>query len=190
MMPNRTKNILLLIVAGEAVFFLPFVLVRIFRPTYLDVFQLTNFELGSCFTVYGVVAMLSYALGGPLADRFRAATLMALAIWFTAIGGVVQLTVTSVDGLRVLYGFWGFTTIFLFWSALIKATRMWGAAEAQGTAFGLLDGGRGMVAVLIGVFGVSLFAIGLPGETVESSPAQQERALQQVILSVSVCWAR
>ena len=62
--------LVLLILAGEAVFILPFVLPRIFRPTVLDVFQLTNVELGFCFSVYGLVAMVSYLFGGPLADRY------------------------------------------------------------------------------------------------------------------------
>ena len=32
----------------------------------LDVFGLTNLELGISFSVYGVVAMLAYFVGGPL----------------------------------------------------------------------------------------------------------------------------
>ncbi|MBA22367.1 MAG: MFS transporter, partial [Flavobacteriales bacterium] len=45
-------QILLLILAGESIFILPFVLARIFRPTFLDVFELTNLQLGSCFSIY------------------------------------------------------------------------------------------------------------------------------------------
>ena len=41
--------LLLLILAGEAVFILPFVLPRVFRPTVLDVFGVDNTELGLCF---------------------------------------------------------------------------------------------------------------------------------------------
>jgi len=71
--------ILLLIVAGEAVFILRFVLARVFRPTFLDVFQLTNLELGTCFSVYGIIAFVSYLFGGPYADRFPPRKLMAIA---------------------------------------------------------------------------------------------------------------
>ena len=38
-----------LIAAGEAVFLLPFVLARVFRPTFLDVFGVTNLQLGTVF---------------------------------------------------------------------------------------------------------------------------------------------
>ena len=50
----------ILILAGESVFFLPYVLSRIFRPTVLEVFQINNVELGLCFSVYGIVAILSF----------------------------------------------------------------------------------------------------------------------------------
>ncbi len=55
----------LLILAGESVFILPFVLQRVFRPTVLEVFDLDNLQLGLCFSVYGIVALLSYLFGGP-----------------------------------------------------------------------------------------------------------------------------
>jgi hypothetical protein len=60
MAKSITKNkffvLILLILSGEFIYFLPYVLSRVFRPTFLDVFQLNNFQLGSLFSVYGVVA--------------------------------------------------------------------------------------------------------------------------------------
>jgi len=41
---QRIIAMLALVIAGETIFFLPFVLVRVFRPTLLVVFDLTNFE--------------------------------------------------------------------------------------------------------------------------------------------------
>ena len=67
---DRAMFIGCLIVAGEAVFSLPFHVARFFRPTVLQVFGFTNTELGAVQAVYGVVAMLAYFPGGLLADRF------------------------------------------------------------------------------------------------------------------------
>ena len=67
---RRIISLSVIVVSGEAIFLLPFVVPRVFRPTLLDVFQITNLELGTAFSLYGVVAMLSYFPGGPLADRF------------------------------------------------------------------------------------------------------------------------
>ncbi len=147
----------LLILAGESVFVLPFVLSRVFRPTVLRAFDLDNVELGLCFSVYGIVALLSYLFGGPLADKYPPRKLIALALWMTAGGGLVYATFPGFNVLQVLYAYWGFTTIFLFWAPMIKATRVWGGATSQGKAFGFLDGGRGLVGALFGIMWVFIF---------------------------------
>jgi len=148
-----------LVLAGEGVFFLPFVLARIFRPTLLQVFDITNFELGAAFSVYGIVAMLSYFFGGPLADRFQSRNLMSLALVLTAIGGIYMYYLPDYSGLLWLYGFYGFTTIFLFWAAMIKAVRVWAGDDFQGRGFGWLDGGRGIAAALIGTITLVVFSL-------------------------------
>ena len=83
---RRAITLFTLVVAGETIFFLPFVLARIFRPTLLEYFSITNTELGIWFSVYGVVAMGAYLVGGSLADRFSARKLMVLALWLTSAG--------------------------------------------------------------------------------------------------------
>lgn len=171
-----------LIVAGETVFVLPFVVARVFRPTLLQVFELSNLQLGTAFSAYGMVAMLSYLFGGPLADRYAARGLISVALLATAAGGALFATIPSAPTLTALYAFWGLTSIFLFWAALIRATREWGGANAQGRAFGWLDGGRGLLAALLASVLVGLFAQLLPAHAASASPADRMAALQQVIL--------
>lgn len=171
-----------LIAAGETIFFLPFVLARVFRPTVLEVFRLTNLELGIAFSVYGVVAMVSYLPSGPLADRFPPRWLIAIALVSTAFGGLWMASGPSLAELKVLYAVWGFTTIALFWSALIRATREWGGTESQGLAFGLLDGGRGLVTALVGSVLVVVFASLLPDDPATASLAEKSSALNSIIL--------
>ena len=55
-------------------------------------------------------------------------------------------TFPAYQGAMLLWGFFGISTILFFWAALIRATREWGGAEHQGRAYGLLDGGRGLLA--------------------------------------------
>ncbi|RLD20539.1 MAG: MFS transporter [Bacteroidetes bacterium] len=163
---RKVSVILSLIFAGEAIFLLPFVLARIFRPTLLQVFEISNLELGTAFSVYGLVAMASYFFGGPLADKFSARTLMSFALWGTALGGLILALSPSFTVLIILYGYWGFTTIFLFWAAMIKATRLWGGDGYQGRSFGFLEGGRGFTAALIGTITLVIFAylVGEPSD--------------------------
>lgn len=170
-----------LVVAGEMVFALPFVVARVFRPTLLDVFSLTNLQLGTAFSVYGVVAMASYFPGGPLADRFSARRLMTVALVATSLGGGLFATIPSLGPLTVLYAFWGLTTILLFWAALMRATREWGGEAAIGRAYGILDGGRGLAAALLASIMVLIFAALLPAEVESATLAQRTSALSSVI---------
>ena len=178
-------TITLLILAGEAVFILPFVLQRIFRPTFLETFAINNTQIGSCFSVYGIVALVSYLFGGPLADRFRPHILMSVALVLTACGGFYLATYPSLLMLHVLYGFWGFTTIFLFWAAMIKATRIWGGVDKQGIAFGFLDGGRGLVAALFGSAGVFVFSLFITKDIEMTTLSERQLAFKQVIIYTS-----
>ncbi|MGA9443815.1 MAG: MFS transporter [Methyloceanibacter sp.] len=182
---RRGMSITALIIAGESVFLLPFVMARVFRPTLLEVFDLNNLELGTAFSVYGVVAMAAYFFGGPLADRFPARILLAVALVSTAAGGLVMMTVPSLSTLVVLYAYWGITTIALFWAPLIRATRQWGGEDEQGRAFGLLDGGRGLLAALMGSMMVLLFAGLLPADSETASLAERTEALRRIILVLS-----
>ena len=98
--------------------------------------------------------MMAYFFGGPIADRFRPRTLMALSLITTSLGGLVLLSNPTVLQLKILYGYWGLTTILLFWAPLIRSTREWGGTFFQGRAFGYLDGGRGLAAAILASVGV------------------------------------
>ena len=178
--------ILLLILAAETIFILPFVLQRIFRTTFLESFSITQTQLGSCFSAYGIVALVSYLFGGPLADRFKSHVLMSSALILTGLGGFYLSTYPSLLELHLLYGFWGFTTIFLFWAAMIKATRIWGGPNKQGIAFGFLDGGRGLVAALFGSAGVLIFSLFITKDIELTTIEERRLAFNEVIRYVSM----
>lgn len=178
--------LLLLILSGEAIFILPFVLPRVFRPTVLDVLQLNNVALGLCFSVYGLVAMVSYVFGGPLADKYQPRKLIAVALWLTALGGFVFAQYPAFWILQIVYGWWGFTTIFLFWAPMIKATRIWGGAKSQGKAFGFLDGGRGLTGALFGLLGVVVFSYFLVESPELANLQDRKQAFTYVLYSASI----
>ncbi|MFV1986803.1 MAG: nitrate/nitrite transporter [Gemmatimonadota bacterium] len=181
--PGGRRGLILvaLIAAGETVFLLPFVLARVFRPTLLDVFGITNLQLGTAFSFYGIVAIAAYFAGGPLADRFSARRLMTVALLTTGLGGVVLAGIPSPGVMNLLWAVWGLTTILLFWSAMIRATREWGGGSAQGRAYGLLDGGRGLLAALIASAAVVVFAALLPSDVESATAAQRAAAFSSVI---------
>ena len=170
-----------LVYAGEMIFSLPFHVPRFFRPTVLDVFAVNNAELGDIFAVYGIFAMLAYFPGGVIADHFSARKLMTISLVATAIGGVYLAQIPGTIGLSLLFGYWGLTSILLFWAAMIKATREWGGPDRQGRAFGILDGGRGLVAAGAASVAVCLFSLVLPANIEALTHLQQQQAIQSVI---------
>lgn len=181
----RVVLIVSLIIAGEMVFGLPFHTARYFRPTMLDAFGLTNTQLGDLFAVYGFTAILAYFPGGALADRYSARFLLSASLFATAAGGLYMATIPGVPQMAALYGYWGFTTIFLFWGALIRATRVWGGNNAQGKAFGILEGGRGLTAAIVSSLGVMILAAQMPENVELASDEERRAAFSSVILMYS-----
>ncbi len=185
-MVARIVMMLTLVIVGELVFGLPYHTARFFRPTLLEAFNLTNTQLGDVFAVYGVVAMLAYFPGGMIADRFSARALLTISLVTTGLGGFYMATYPGPIGMAALYGYWGVTTILLFWAALIRATREWGGDSSQGRAFGILEGGRGIVAALFASLGVLLFALGMPDDVTGVTNEQRRDAFRAVILMYSI----
>ena len=178
-----------LIFAGEAVYAIPFHVTRFFRPTVLEVFDLTATELGAAQGIYGIVAMIAYFPGGPLADRLPARKLLAFSLWSTALGGVYMTSFPGYLGSIWLWAFFGVTTILFFWAALIRATRDWGGNNAQGRAYGLLDGGRGLLAAALASAGVMIFSLTFPEDAANASLQEKRDALFQVIWGYNIVTA-
>jgi len=182
---RRITNMLILVLAGEIIFGLPFHLARFFRPTYLDVFSISNTNLGDAYAMYGLTAMISYFFGGMLADKYSPRILMSLSLVLTSIGGFYISTIPELRTIFFIYGYWGITTIFLFWSAMIKATKEWGGEYSQGKAFGILDGGRGLFATIVSLVAIYLFTAFLTQEVALANSSEKRTAFQSVIILYS-----
>ena len=142
---------------------------------------MTNLELGTLFSTYGSVAFLSYVFGGVLADKFSPRKLLAYSLMLTSLGGFFMMSYPSYFTLQLIYAYWGFTTVFLFWAPMIKATSIIGGLKKQGKTFSFLDAGRGIVASSIGVIGVLIFAFVVVGDISDSTLQEKQEAFRYVI---------
>ena len=167
--------------AAESIYILPYVLARVFRPTFLDVFNLTNLELGGLFSIYGIVAFFSYLYGGVLADRYSPRKLLSISLIFTSLGGLIMMTYPSYFIMQLLFAYWGFTTVFIFWAPMLKATRAIGGVKMQGKTFSFLDGGRGVVASSIGLIGVLIFSILITKDVSSLTLSEKQEVFKYVI---------
>lgn len=175
-----------LILAGEVIFIPAFHPGRYFRTSLLEAFGIDNFQYGEAAAWYGLAAMVSYGLGGPLADRFGTRPLMVGSLLATAGGSFYMATLPSLLGLKLLYAFWGASTILAFWAPLIRATRELGGGLSQGRAFGVLDGGRGLVAWAIAAASAELIGRYLTPEAGAAADAMRSVLVGYAVVTMSV----
>ena len=129
---------------------------------------------------------MSYLYGGILADRYSPRKLLSASLVLTSFGGAIMMTYPSYPIMQLLFAYWGFTTVFLFWAPMIKATRMIGGQKKQGKTFSFLDGGRGIVASSIGVIGVIIFSILITTDISTANIEEKQNAFKYVIAVSSI----
>lgn len=147
-----------------------------FEVSMLEAFQITNTQLGQCYSMLGVLFFLSYLPSGWLADRFAPRTLLTFSLAATGLLGIWYWTLPPFWAMQIIFGAWGITTGLTFWAALIKETNMIAGADQQGRFFGILEGGRGVVEALLASIVVAWFAWSL-----SNLDASTPEALRQVI---------
>lgn len=153
------KNLLqifLLTVSGSVIFGLPYFRFY-FYDAFVSTFNLTNTQMGTLGSAYGFFGLVSYLLGGILADRFTAKRLIVFSLVVTGAGGIVHYFAESYQILLIIYSMWGFTSLLTFWPALIKAIRLTADSEEQGRVFGIFEGGRGAVNTINGSITIVIF---------------------------------
>lgn len=154
---KNIPTLVILIIAGEMIYTLPY-----FRNYYYDVFlnafHLTNTQMGTLGSAYGVCCLISYIFGGYVADRWRTKHLLSISLFATGILGFSLLLYPPYPVLLLIYAAWGITSIMTFWVALIKAVRSLASENEQGKAFGFFEGGRGAAKVIESALVLGLFA--------------------------------
>ena len=151
---------ILLVASGGAIIYgLPYFRYD-YYDAYLQAYNLTNTQMGVFGSIFGVFGMVSYLFGGYLADRFSIRKLLTVSLIGTGLGGFLHLLPLSFGALVCLYAFWGFTSLFAFWPACVKAVRILSSPEDQGKAFGWFEGGRGVAAAVMAPLAVIVFQLG------------------------------
>lgn len=182
---HKITSMFALIIAGEAIFLLPFILMRVFKPVIREAFIISDAQIGEAQALYGITAVISYFFGGFIADKWEARKLLSISLILTGIGGFWMTMIPSIFTLKILYAFWGVSTILFFWASLIKATRQWGNKHNQGLSFGLLDGGRGFFAATIALSGAGILTYFFPAEAVDITFDDKVQTLQYIIGTIT-----
>lgn len=162
---------------------LPFLIPRLYRPLMIQAWNITNTDIGTAFSAYGLSAMICYFIGGGFADKYSPKNLIGLSLVITAFGSIFLLMSPSRLSLISVYFFFGISTILLMWGALIKVGHLAGGNDNRATAMGILDAGRGLIAAVMSSVLILLIGIIFPAKSLE---ANSKQALTIIYLIVSV----
>jgi MFS family permease len=154
---QRYIQLMLLVVAAGAIY--PILYLRqVYQPTMLEVFHITDSQLGYLYSSLGTIFLLSYLPSGWLADRIAPRLLICFSLIATGLLGLWYSTAPSFNVLMLIFGGWGLSTGLTFWAAVIKRVTMIAGTHEQGRFFGLLDGGRGLIEAMLATIAITLFA--------------------------------
>ena len=159
---NAYLGILLLGIGGASIYLLPYL-----RWSYYDALLaasgLNNTQFGITMSVYGVLAMIFYPIGGIVADKLRPKVLLTISLVVCGVLGLWYSTFPGYAGQIVIFAGWGIAATLTFWSAMMKATRQLGSSEEQGRLFGLVEGSRGVISTIVSLG--ALYAFSKMGES-------------------------
>ncbi|MCY6354220.1 MFS transporter [Clostridium sp. ZS2-4] len=159
-MKERTRKwiiIAILATAAGIIFELPYMRYTFYDPLR-EGLNLTHEQFGELMSFYGTLAFIFYLPGGWLADRMSHKYLLGFSLIGTGLGGFYLSTWPSFGGAKVLFAFWGITSIFTFWATLLKATSMLGDKSEQGKIFALTEGGRGIITSIAALTATAMIA--------------------------------
>ena len=153
------KWVMLFIVAfaGGIITKLPYL-----KDSYYDVLRatvgITNKQFGFLLTMYGIMNFIVYVPGGMLADRISPKKLIVISCFGTGLVGIWYSMLPSYSALLIIHTLFGITTVFTFWGSMVKITNNMGRYDEQGKLFGVLEGGRGGIGLIVALGSTAVFS--------------------------------
>ncbi|MCC0628343.1 MULTISPECIES: nitrate/nitrite transporter [unclassified Clostridioides] len=153
---KRFLIIFILAFGTTAMYSLPYMKSSFYDPMQ-QALALSHTQIGNLLSLYGLVGMVSYFIGGWFADRFSVRKLITFSLIASGILGFYFSTFPSYTMILLIFVLWGFTTILTFFSASVKVVRMQGSESEQGRIFGFYEGLSGVSGTLISFIGLYFF---------------------------------
>ncbi|HBF3677242.1 TPA: MFS transporter [Clostridioides difficile] len=156
---NNVKRFLIIFILAfgtTAMYSLPYMKSSFYDPMQ-QALALSHTQIGNLLSLYGLLGMVSYFIGGWFADRFSVRKLITFSLIASGILGFYFSTFPSYSMILLIFVLWGFTTILTFFSASVKVVRMQGSESEQGRIFGFYEGLSGVSGTLISFIGLYFF---------------------------------
>ncbi|WP_088014327.1 MFS transporter [Gottfriedia acidiceleris] len=179
---KRYFQFFLIVLAAGSIFPLIYLKTN-YQETILEVYGISLKQLNGIFSVLGVAYLVGYSPSGWLADKFSAKKLLFISLLVCGLTGLWFAQVPSYPMVLVIFGIWGFFSVFTFWAAHLKLVKLIAKKEEEGRFFGALDGGRGLIEAILASIALFIFTSVL-GDS--SQTVHKKEALQYVVYMYSI----
>lgn len=160
---KRIAALVVLSMLAGMVYLIPYL-----RFTFYDqmaaALGLTDVQMGTIGSIYGVLSVVGYLPAGFLAEKYSARNLLfissvgmlAATVWYAFFPGFIALC--------VIHGLFGIFSIVTFWSAYLKAVRNLGSESEQARLYGSSEAIRG-----VGQAVVSFICLAIMGSALQAA---------------------
>ena len=141
-------------------FLMPYISYTFYKPLQYTL-NCTNEQIGLLLSAFGVMTLIITLPSGWLADRFNSRNLIVAGTMLTGAAVLVCAFSTTFEVYMAMWITMAFSTNCLFWAAGIKATKMLGSQNGQGSAYGISYFVRKIGSTAIKAVGVAMVASAL-----------------------------
>ena len=156
---KKITALILMMLSLNTIYLLPYLMYTYYTPLQ-DAMGLLGQDAayGRLLNVYGIANVILYIPGGWLADKYDAKLLLVISMIATGALGIWEGMFPSYPILMLIFVLYAVTTVLTYWSASIKVINLISEADEQGTMYGSLEAGRGVVGLIITTVFVFIYA--------------------------------
>ncbi|MEL7661057.1 MFS transporter [Acetobacterium wieringae] len=175
---KRNFVVILISVMVGLIFFVPYIRFS-FYDQFVAAFGLTNLELGNIGSVYGLISLFCYPVGGILADRFSSRVMLAVSFGACSVLTFWEASFPAYSSLLVISALFAIFNAGTMWAPYIKLLRSLGTESEQGKLFGTSEALRGIASAVVGFVFLALLGYF----------ADQVAGIRMVLISFGVIYA-
>lgn len=175
---GKIITLILMMLSLNTIYVLPYLMYTYYTPLQ-EAMGLVGQDAayGSLLNVYGIANIILYIPGGLICDKYDAKKLLIISMIGTGLLGLWEATWPSYTILMLIHVAWAFTTVLTYWSASIKCINLIAGSDEQGSMYGALEAGRGIVGIVLTSVFVAIFT---------KFSANSSQAMSYVVIACSV----
>lgn len=147
----------ILVLGGGTIYKLPW-LKSVFYVQMQEFMELSHTQIGTLMSANGLVTTFGFGAAIYFTDKMSKKKSLPLSLILTGLIGLyIAIFFPGYSQLLIAWILFGLTCDMMFWPVLLKSVKSLGGPEEQGTLFGFLETGRGIVDTVVVSIGLFIF---------------------------------